>query len=168
MAVEPIKSDTENKLYAGLVWQIDKNLDYIPGLSLGFQSMRLDSNSYNNGVDISLMIKLRNETPIDSLRLMYIGGDRNFQFNLGGGYSFSKSATFGSAYLQIPYARFGSNYLFNTGEIESNFEVNSLDQTDSFSECPFKNYKLVPEVVVRTVGGKQVQKTVYRCVPYQH
>lgn len=162
--VEPIKNDTENKAYIGLVWQVDKTLSFVPALTLGFQSMQIDANRYNNGADISMLINLQNPSMLDSLRMMYIGGERNIQFNLGGGYSFAKSMFFGSTFLQIPYARFGTNYFFNSGELDPKFEINSLGQTDQFRECPYQHYVIVPVQKVVTIGGQEVIKTFYTCV----
>ncbi len=166
-AVEPINSETENRVYVDLIWELNKNIDYFPGVAIGIRSMRLDSNHFNNGADLSLFIKLKNEKLFNSLRLLYVGGDRDNQINLGGGYSFSKNTNFISAFFEVPNIRIGTNYLINSSEFDSNFELNSLGRIGDFSECPYSHYRVVPVTYQQTVGNRVVQKTKHICEALQ-
>lgn len=168
LAVEPINSKTENRVYVGLTWGLNSNVNYLPDLSFGVRSMRLDSDNFSNGADLSLLVKYQNSQFIDSMRLLYVGGSRDTQINLGGGYSFSKNSPFAATYLQIPNIRIGTDYLVNDREFNSNIEVNNLGRLGSFSECPFNDYRIVPEQYQATVNDRTVVRTRYLCVKVSH
>ena len=166
-ATEAINSETENRVYVGLTWELTKNINYFPGVAVGIRTMRLDSNHFNSGADLSILIKPENEKSFDSLRLLYVGGDRDSQINLGGGYSFLKNTSFISAFFEIPNIRIGTNYLIKSREFDSNFELNSLGRIGEFSQCPYTHYRVVPEQYTQIVNGRTVVKTKYMCVGIQ-
>ena len=73
-AVSKSSADTENRVYAGLIWTLKDKTSWIPDLTFGFRSLRVKSSNSVNGVDVSARIKLYDGVAFDSIVLSYVGG----------------------------------------------------------------------------------------------
>lgn len=161
LSISPISSTTDNRAYGGLAWEIGADQSYIPSIVLGFRSIRQNSDSYIDGADFSVHFLYNNGIVIDSTKLLYVGGEREVQLNVGGGYSFKDSNFLATASIQLPYASVGSDYLLTAKQFKLFGELNSLDELKGFRECPFDHFRIVTEQQI--VNSKQV--TLQRCVP---
>jgi len=114
---------TDYRGYAGLAWKLDGS--FIPDISFGFRSLRVDSNDSVQGGDVNGRISLKDKT-FDSVRLSFVGGSRDVMGNIGAGYSFTQSSLLGTAAIEGAYLRLGSDYLLSTNSFSPYLEVNSL------------------------------------------
>jgi len=85
-------SRTDNKIYAGLVWTLNHQATYLPDLSFGFRSLKVNANNDVNGGDLNGRVSFNGGLSFDSFRLVYVGGNRDIQGNLGGGTHLIKRA----------------------------------------------------------------------------
>jgi len=139
---------TENRVYAGFNWTLGGKQGWIPQLVLGARSLRVKSSDEVSGGDLNLRLNVFNGFGVDSLRLSYVGGNRDVQGNIGGGYSFADSNFLGTAAIQSTYSRLGADYVFGAGAIRPYAEINSLQQPKNVGgggavSCP-SGYTLGP------------------------
>ena len=116
----------DNKAYAGLVWTLNHHASYLPNLSFGFRSVKVNSNNDVDGGDLNARISFNNGLTFDSFRLVYVGGSRDIQGNLGGGYSFNKSSLLATGAVEGPYIKVGSDFMINDKSFDPYVELNSL------------------------------------------
>ena len=131
--VAPVGGDgdsrhTENRVYAGVNWTLGGKQGLVPQLVLGARSLRVKSSDSVSGGDLNLRLNVFNGFSIDSLRLSYVGGNRDVQGNIGGGYSFVDSKLLGTAAVQANYSRIGADYVFGSSVIRPYAEINSLQK----------------------------------------
>lgn len=119
---------TENRVYAGISWTFGGKQGLVPQLVLGARSLRVKSSDAVSGGDLNVRLNVFHGFSIDSLRLGYVGGNRDVQGNIGGGYSFADSKLLGTAAIQANYSRVGTDYVFGSGEIRPYAEINSLQK----------------------------------------
>lgn len=135
--IEPIyvsDSTTENRVYGGLVFDLDGSDGFIPDLVLGLRTLHVKSSDNVEGADLSARISYGKHDKgilFDSARLVYVGGERDVMGNIGIGYSNTHSSFIGTAAIQGPYVRVGSDYEFGTNKFEPYAEVNTLDKADN-------------------------------------
>ena len=115
---------TDNRVYAGLSWELSGNRGFLPNIQVGFRALQVKSSDTVNGGDISLRLKLGAGLQLDSTRLVYVGGNRDVQGDLGIGYSFARSGFLGTAAIQGPYLKIGSDFM--SGSLKPYVEINSL------------------------------------------
>jgi hypothetical protein len=123
-------SRTDNRVYAGLSWELGGGQGLMPSFQLGFRTLRVKSSDSVNGADISLRIKYDRGLVLDSTRLVYVGGNRDVQGNLGLGYSFVGSGMLATAAIQGPYLRLGTDFMFGDKSFKPYVELNSLAKPD--------------------------------------
>lgn len=117
---------TDNRVYAGLSWELSGNQGLLPNIQVGFRALQVKSSDTVNGGDISLRLKLGGGLQLDSTRLVYVGGNRDVQGDLGVGYSFASSGFLGTAAIQRPYLKIGSDFMFGDHLFKPYVEINSL------------------------------------------
>ena len=134
----PGKSDTttENRAYAGLVWTLKEKTSWIPDLTLGFRSLRVKSSDSVNGADLSARIRLDGGVAFDSTRLVYVGGERDILGNIGIGYSNTNSSFLGTAAIQGPYLRAGSDFELSNKKFVPYLELLTLDKPNKVNQIP--------------------------------
>lgn len=123
-------SDTETRAYAGLVWSLNNHLNIKPDLMLGVRSLRVNSNDNVNGADLGARIKLQNGLTFDSVRLNYVGGQRDIQGNIGAGYSFANSSLLGNISISGQYLNLGSDFLVTTKTFNPYIDINTLSKPE--------------------------------------
>jgi hypothetical protein len=116
----------DNRAYAGLSWDLDGSNGFIPDLILGARSLNVNSSDTVNGADFNIRLSYKGALGVDSIRLSYVGGSRQFMGNAGLGYSFANSSILGTAAAQAAYFRLGVDYLFSKQAIKPYLEGNSL------------------------------------------
>lgn len=124
-------ADTQNRVYAGLIWTLKDKTSWIPDLTFGFRSLRVKSNNSVNGGDVSARIKFSDGIAFDSVVLSYVGGNRDILGNLGLGYSLTNSSFLGSLDAQGAYTRIGSDFQFNDKKFLPHLEIMTVDKPNS-------------------------------------
>lgn len=124
-------TNTENRAYAGLVWTLQDKMSFIPELTLGFRSLRVQSNDSVNGADLSARIKLKDGVAFDSTRLVYVGGQRDLLGNVGIGYSTTSASFLGTAAIQGPYTRLGSDFELSSKKFVPYLELLTLEKPNN-------------------------------------
>jgi len=127
-------TDTENRVYAGLVWTLQEKMSLIPDLTLGFRSLRVKSRDSVEGADISARIKLKDGVAFDSTRLVYVGGERDILGNIGIGYSNTNSSLLGTVAVQGPYSRVGTDFEFTNKKFVPYLELLTLDKPNKVNK----------------------------------
>jgi len=123
--VAPNKS-TQTHAYAGLVWTLNNQLSYVPDISLGVRSLAVKSDNHVSGAEANLRVNLKDAPSLNSVRLLYVGGNRDLQGNIGVGYSFLHKDFLATLAGSAPYSKLGVDYLFREKSFQSYLEVNSL------------------------------------------
>jgi hypothetical protein len=121
-------SRTDNKIYAGLVWTLKHQSPLLPDLSFGFRSLKVNANNDVNGGDLNGRVSFNGGLSFDSFRLVYVGGNRDIQGNLGGGYSFNQKSLLASGAIEGPYIKVGSDFMINDKSFVPYVELNSLSK----------------------------------------
>lgn len=133
-------SRTDNKVYAGLVWTLNHQSSHLPDLSIGFRSLKVNSNNDVNGGDLNGRVSFNGGLAFDSLRLVYVGGNRDIRGNLGVGYSFKQKSLLANGVLEGPYVKVGSDFIINDKSFIPYIELNSLSKpkkvANGGSTCP--------------------------------
>lgn len=117
---------TENRAYLGLEWSLGGKVKLEPQFVMGFRSLTIKDTGDVSGGDLGLRLKLFSGFAVDSLRLVYVGGNRDVQGNLGGGYSFSSSTPIITGGIQSAYSRLGVDYLTASKTFMPFVQFNSL------------------------------------------
>ena len=134
---EPITSSdstTENRVYGGLVFDLDGSDGFVPDLVVGVRTLHVKSSDSVEGADLSARISYGKHDKgimFDSARLVYVGGERDVMGNIGIGYSNTHSSFIGTAAIQGPYTRIGTDFEFGTKKFEPYLEINTLDKADN-------------------------------------
>jgi len=122
------QTQTENRVYAGLVWTLKQNASTIPDLTLGFRSLRVKSTDSVNGLEISTRFKFKEGIFLDSTRLSFVGGERNLLGNIGVGYSVVNSSFLGTLAVQGSHSRLGTDYLLAGNKFVPYIEALTLNK----------------------------------------
>ena len=125
---------TENRAYLGLTWAIKEKTSLVPDVTVGIRSLEVKSNDQVSGADLSARINLKDGISLDSTRLSYVGGERNILGNLGIGYSVKNATFLGTAAIQGPYSRLGSDYEFANKKFAPYLELLTLDKPEKLKE----------------------------------
>lgn len=159
---------TENRAYAGLVWTLGGQTGLVPSVVVGARSLAVRDNDSVSGGDVSVRLNVFGGFGVDSLRLVYVGGSRDVQGNIGGGYSFVGAGVLATAAIEGPYVRVGADYAINSGRITPYAEINSLKKPESGGDgamsCP-ASYRLVNASAIgapasQTVNGQTCSRIV--------
>lgn len=140
------KDTTDNNIYAGLVWNLEDKFSSLPKFTIGFRSLRVESNNTVDGGDISARFDFANGINFDSWRFSYVGGKRDALANIGLGYSMSKKSILSTFGIQAPYLRLGTDLLFNDKKFNPYIEALTADSPDKGGgggaeyECNNPNY----------------------------
>lgn len=127
-------STTENRIYAGLVFDLDGSDGFVPDLVVGARTLHVKSSDSVEGADLSARVsygKHDKGITFDSARLVYVGGERDVIGNIGIGYSNTHSSFLGTIAVQGPYTRLGTDFEFGKNKFEPYLEVNTLDKPDN-------------------------------------
>lgn len=127
-AVEGQNQRTDNRVYAGLAWVLGGKLELAPSLQIGVRSLAVKSDNSVSGGDLSLRLNVFSGPALDSIRLVYVGGNRDIQGNLGAGYSFVASSVLGLVGVQVPYVRAGTDYVYGSNEFKPYVEINTFSK----------------------------------------
>jgi len=119
-------SRTDNRIYAGLVWTLNQQSSFLPDLSIGFRSLKVNSNDDVYGGDLNSRVSFKSGLAIDSFRLLYVGGNRDIQGNLGGGYSFNQKSLLASGAVEGSYIKVGSDFMVRDMSFLPYVEFNSI------------------------------------------
>ena len=120
-------SRTDTRIYTGFVWELGGKQDLTPMFEIGVRSLTIRDNDHVEGADANLRIRYDQSIAIDSGRIAYVRGMRDFMHNLGGGYSKTDSGWFATAAIQSAYTRLGTDYLFDNRKFKFYAELNTLD-----------------------------------------
>lgn len=134
---ESSASSTENRVYAGIVFDLDGSDGFIPDLIVGARTLHVKSNDNVKGADLSARISYGKHDKFisfDSARLVYVGGEREIMGNAGIGYSNTHSSLLGTIAIQGQNARIGTDYEFANKKFEPYFELNSLDKPNNLDK----------------------------------
>jgi hypothetical protein len=128
--VPTVSSASQNRGYAGLAWTLGaKNSGLRPDVVVGYQSVKVKSdNNVSNGMDINLRLSLADGISVDSTRLSYLAGSRDFLGNFGFGYSFKSQSVLGTLSAQSAFSRFGLDYELSNKAIVPFIEILSADR----------------------------------------
>ena len=135
-------SRTDNRVYAGLSWELNGSNGFIPDLVLGARSLNVNSSNAVNGADLNIRIRYKDDIRFDSVRLAYVGGSRDILGNAGFGYSLTNNGAFATAAAQSAYSRLGGDYQFGKESFNPYLEGNSLyspkevPQNVTVGNCP--------------------------------
>ena len=124
-------SSTENRVYAGIVFDLDGSDGYVPDLVLGVRTLHVKSNDNVEGADLSARVsygKHDKGLDFDSVRLVYVGGERDLMGNIGVGYSHSHQSFLGTVAVQGAYTKLGTDFEIGSNKFEPYLEVNTLDK----------------------------------------
>jgi hypothetical protein len=143
---------TDNRAYIGIAIPFGDGKSHMPRVAIGAQSLRVNTSDSVTGVDVNAHLNLfsaSKEAPIiETVRLGVVGGNRDVQGIIGGGYSFADNKPLVSGAVQVPYVRGTADYIFDKGfgfSIEANTlkkprEVDkkeaNLEPTLPPEECP--------------------------------
>lgn len=117
---------TENRAYLGLEWSLGGKVKLEPQVVVGFRSLTVKDTGDVSGGDLDIRLKLFSGVAVDSLRLVYVGGNRDVQGNLGGGYSFANGTPIITGGIQGAYSRLGVDYLTASKTFMPFVQFNSL------------------------------------------
>jgi len=137
------QKDTDNSIYAGLVWNLEDKFSSLPKFTIGFRSLRVESNNTVDGGDVSARFDFANGIVLDSWRFSYVGGKRDSLANIGLGYSMNKKSILSTFGIQVPYLRLGTDFLFNDKKFNPYIEAltaDSPDKVDKEYECNDSSY----------------------------
>lgn len=139
-------SSNENRVYAGIVFDLDGSDGFMPDLVLGIRSIHSKSNNDVNGGDLSARISYGKHDKgilFDSARLVYVGGQRDVMGNIGIGYSNIHESLLGTIAIQGPYSRIGTDFEFNKNKLEPYLEINSLDKPNKVQGTCLNDGRLI-------------------------
>ena len=124
-------AETDDSVYAGLVWELGQNATIMPDVTVGARSLHVNSGNSVEGADLSLRVKLKDGFGFHSSRLVYVGGERDIMGNIGVGYSFVDKDVLATVAIQAPYARAGVDFQIQNKALKPYVEVNTLDNVKS-------------------------------------
>lgn len=137
-------SRTDNRVYAGLLWSWGNKQGLKPDYIVGFRSLHVESDNSVQGGDLSLRIKYNHGIVLDSTRLAYVDGKRDFVGNYGVGYSFTNRSILATVAGQGSYYRFGTDFDFKNYDFKPYIEINTLEKTNR--EQPKVQVNTVPSL----------------------
>ena len=149
----------DNRVYAGLVWNLDGSSGFVPDLVLGARSLNVNSSNSVSGADLNVRLTHNAAMFLDSIRLSYVGGTREVMGNAGLGYSFTGANLLGTVAAQAAYSRVGADWIFSKNAAKPYIEVNSLyapKPVDTSLGCPTGAGYLVSAA---SVGARDSQAT---------
>ena len=118
----------ENRIYAGFEWQFGTGAGIAPKMVFGLRSLTVKDSNTVSGGDLSLRFDVLHQGKLDSIRLMYVGGNRDVQHNIGGGYSFTDAQPLITVAIQSSYSRIGTDYVYGTHSFRPYVELSSLEK----------------------------------------
>lgn len=121
------------------MWTLKEKTSWIPDLTFGFRSLRVKSSDSVNGADLSARIRLDGGIAFDSTRLVYVGGERDILGNIGIGYSNTNASFLGTAAIQGPYLRAGSDFEIANKRFVPYLELLTLDKPNNVNRKPGSN-----------------------------
>jgi len=131
---ESSASTTENRIYAGVVFDLDGSDGFVPDLVVGARSLHVKSSDSVEGADLSARISFNKHDKgimFDSARLVYVGGERDVMGNIGIGYSNTHSSFLGTVAVQGAYTRLGTDFEFGKNKFEPYLEIITLDKPNN-------------------------------------
>ncbi|MHA3050185.1 hypothetical protein [Acinetobacter sp. ANC 4641] len=135
-------SRTDNRVYAGLIWSWGNKQGFMPDYVVGFRSLHVESDNTVQGGDINLRVKFNHGFMLDSTRLAYVDGKRDFVGNYGVGYSFINHSVLGTVAGQGSYYRFGTDFDFKNYNFKPYVEINTLEKPNR--EAPKVTISYIP------------------------
>jgi len=128
-----VTHSVENRVYAGFEWPFGAGQSFAPKMVFGLRSLTIKDSNAVSGGDLSLRFDVLHQWKLDSIRLAYVGGDRDVQGNIGGGYSFTDAQPLVTAVIQSSYARIGTDYVYGVRALRPYIELNSMEKPKQIS-----------------------------------
>jgi hypothetical protein len=120
---------TDNRAYIGITIPFGDGKSHIPQIVVGAQSLKVDTSDTVVGGEVSARLNAfggsKDDIFVDSLRVGIVGGNRDVQGIVGGGYSFTDNEPLLSGAIQGPYVRGTADYVLNKG-LGFSIEANTL------------------------------------------
>lgn len=136
-------SERQTSAYAGLAWTLGGQKSSLrPDVVVGVRSLKVKSNDQvNSGLDLSARFSFANMFAFDSVRLSYVGGNRELLGNLGIGYSNTSKSYLTTLAAQGAHSRAGVDYEFNKKTLLPYFELLTVNKPRSVNKdmalaCP--------------------------------
>ncbi len=130
-------SITENRVYAGIVFDLDGSDGFMPDLVVGVRTLHVKSSDSVEGADLSGRVSFNKHDKgvmFDSARLVYVGGERDVMGNMGIGYSNTHGSFLGTVAVLGPYTRLGTDFEFGKNKFEPYLEINTLNKPDDVDQ----------------------------------
>jgi hypothetical protein len=126
----PLASDvTQNRGYVGLVWTLEKS-SAVPDVVVGLRHTKTTWESDVTGYDASARFKFNGHMAFDSVRAVYLDGNRSAQVNIGMGYSVTQQSMFGTVGGSTEHLKLGVDYLLKPAKLDPFVEINTLGKPD--------------------------------------
>jgi hypothetical protein len=120
---------TQNRGYIGMVWTLEKS-SAVPDVVVGLRHAKTTSDSDVTGYDVSARFKFTGNVAFDSVRALYLNGDRSTQANIGLGYSMTHQSMFGTVGGSGEHLKLGVDYLYKPAKFDPFIEINTLGKPD--------------------------------------
>ncbi len=150
--------EREDRGYVGLVWALRGGLKQSPQLTVGFQSLDVESNSdVDTGFDANIRFSLNGWTlPNEySIRLAHLFGEREAVGNVGAGYDSGTQSYFATLGVQDGSVRLGADITMET--VTPSLELLTLSRREAPSKgCSLPDYEAVED---EEEGGLYCQYT---------
>lgn len=121
--------NTQNTAYIGIAWTFGIS-SLMPDGVVGWRQTRTSASSDMTGVDASARFKLTGTLTLDSIRTVYLNGDRSSYANVGVGYSLTNRSIFGTVGASVERARIGADFHFGPSTPSLFLELNTLKKPD--------------------------------------
>jgi hypothetical protein len=120
---------TQNRGYIGMVWPMEKS-SAVPHIVVGLRHAKTTSDSDVTGYDVSARFKFTGNVTFDSVRTLYLNGNRSTQANIGLGYSVTHQSMFGTVGGSGEHLKLGLDYLYKPTKFDPFIEINTLGKPD--------------------------------------
>ena len=119
----------QNRGYIGMVWTLEKS-SAVPDVVVGLRHAKTASDSDVTGYDVSARFKFTGNVAFDSVRAVYLNGNRSTQANIGLGYSVTHQSVFGTVGGSGEHLKLGLDYLYKPAKFDPFVEINTLGKPD--------------------------------------
>jgi hypothetical protein len=132
----PIPTEvSQNRGYIGLTWTME-NASAVPDVVVGLRHTKTAADADVTGYDVSVRFKLFGNTSFDSVRAVYLNGNRSSQANVGLGYSMKHQSVFGTVGGSGEHLKLGLDYLYKPAKFDPFIEINTLEKPEEAKATP--------------------------------
>lgn len=126
---------SQNRGYIGLTWTLE-NASAMPNVVVGLRHTKTSSDADVTGYDVSARFKLFGNTRFDSVRAVYLNGNRSSQANVGLGYSIKHQSVFGTVGGSGEHLKLGLDYLYKPAKFDPFVEINTQEKPAEAKATP--------------------------------